>query len=63
MFVTGEWASHPENAKMLLTHMPFHSQGVQQAREQLRKSFKGSALAAVNAARGAAIFLSKRYKK
>ena len=52
-----------ERKNVVDTHAVFHSQGVQQAREQLRKSFKGSALAAVNAARGAAIFLSKRYKK
>ena len=52
-----------ERKNVVDTRAVFHSQGVQQAREQLRKSFKGSALAAVNAARGAAIFLSKRYKK
>ena len=52
-----------ERKNVVDTHAVFLSQGVQQAREQLRKSFKGSALAAVNAARGAAIFLSKRYKK
>ena len=52
-----------ERKHVVDTHAVFYSQGVQQAREQLRKSFKGSALAAVNAARGAAIFLSKRHKK
>ena len=45
-----------------MTERSVNERGVQQAREQLRKSVMGSAISAVNAARGASIFLSKRYK-
>jgi hypothetical protein len=45
-----------------MTERSVNDRGVQQAREQLRKSVMGSAISAVNAARGASIFLSKRYK-
>lgn len=45
-----------------MTERSVNERGVQQAREQLRKSAMGSAISAVNAARGASIFLSKRYK-
>ena len=47
----------------LMTERSINDKAVQEAREQLRKSFKGSAMSTVLAARGAAIFEGKKYKQ
>ena len=46
-----------------MTERSVNDRGVQQARDQLRRSVMGTAISAVDAARGASIFLSKRYKE
>jgi len=46
-----------------MTERSVNDKGVQQAREQLRKSSKGSAITFVNKSKGATAFISKRYKE